>query len=203
MTALRVTAVLDSTAVIPGGIFGLDAPLSWGWIQRRKERREPAPPLTATFAPDLPLPLARHDLADTWIWRTSRAHWEIAQQITINVRRKPATAAMARYGKDRKHHAGLGPYKARDAILPGVAAREVWWDADVTDPDELADLLRHITHLGPRHRNGFGHVAEWRVDPGDADGWADRPMPTKTSPITEGIRSPYWHPSRAYPVTAC
>lgn len=196
---LKVTAMLDSIAVTPStGMFGLDAPLSWGWIERAREAGDRLPPLTETYAPDLPLPLAKYGTGPEWVWCTSRAHWDVVQHVTVATRRRPATSAMARYGKDRKHHMGLGPYKARDVATAGVAARSVSWDVLCEDAAELEDLLAYVTHLGPRHRNGHGHVTEWRITGSTPDRWKDRPMPHPDGEPT-AIRSPYWHHTRQAP----
>lgn len=194
-TPLRVTAQLDSLTVEQGGPFGLDAPLSWGMIERAKTRGEQLPPITPQFAPDLPLPLERHP-SNPWVWCTSRAHWEVQARVAVNVRRKTATAAMSRYARDAKHHSGLGPFKARDALLPAMAARTVWWDILCTDRGELESILAYVTHLGPRRRNGFGHVASWMVDDGPTGGWRDRMMPNPDGVTTEAVRAPYWHATR-------
>ena len=68
-----------------------------------------------------------------------------------------------------------------------------------TSLHDLEDLLRMVTHLGARHRNGQGHVATWDIDEGgDVDAWRRRPMPSQAGPVM-GIRAPYWHPSRRSP----
>ena len=173
----------------------LDAPLAWAWAERAKAAGTPLPPLTDRFAADFPLPLDRWEQSGTWGWCASQAVWNIRQYVAAQVRRKPATAAMARYGTDRKHHAGLGPTKARDTTLDAVLADRAVWHAVTTDPDELADLLAHVTNLGARHRNDFGHVTRWTITPTtDRDGWRDRPMPPD-----HPARAPYWHPTRRTP----
>lgn len=68
-------------------------------------------------------------------------------------------------------------------------------DGRTTRTTELLDLLALVTHLGARHRNGFGAVSRWSVEPGgDADAWRDRPMPPE-----HPSRAPYWHPGRRAP----
>ena len=197
-TPLRVTAMLDSITVTPTGIFGLDAPLSWGYIQRALTNGQKPPPLTETFAPDMPLPLDTWG-ADPWVWCTSPVQFDIVQEVTVNIRRKPATQAMARYSTAAKHHAGLGPHKARDTILPAFAARSATWHVNATDTAELADILSYVTHLGPRHRNGFGHITQWVIEETSQPNlWSNRPLPAPAGTL-QPIRAPYWHPSRRYP----
>lgn len=202
-TPMRVTAHLDTLMIEPTGMFGLDGPLAWGFVERAKAHQHKLPPLTPQFAPDFPLPLSRHDETDPWVWCTSQAHFDPAALVTVNVRRKPATQAMARYSDASKHHVGLGPYKARDMILPGMATPTVHWDILCTDTDELQDLLSYITHLGPRRRNGFGHITSWTIDTiPDPHAWTDRPMPHTDGTRIEQVRAPYWHHTRRAPV-AC
>lgn len=198
---LRVAAVID------GHLLGydrwpalLDAPLSWAaWRDDITHGRPPAP-LTATYAHDFPLPLDRWEQSGTWGWCTSRPVVDVLGQTAVQVRRKPAIEAMAQYGKERKHHAALGPTKARDTTISAQLVGTVTWQARVTDRDELERLLRMITHLGGRHRNGYGTVREWRLDPGTPDGWRDRPMPSPGG-RPQGVRAPYWHPARRVPCT--
>lgn len=193
MIPLTVTARLSTPIVgVDRHPVMLDAPLAWAYAERAKGRGEALPPLTASYAADFPLPLERHDAGDTWVWCTSQGRMAIRAWTGVQVRRKPATDAMSRYAPDRKHHAGLGPYKARDTTLSAVLADEIVWEALVTDKDELCDLLGHVVNLGGRHRNDFGHVSEWHIAASATpDGWRDRPMPPD-----HPARAPYWHPSR-------
>lgn len=199
MTSLTITARL-STPVIGLDRWDsmLDGPLSWAWVQREKASSRQVPPITDRLAPDFPLPLERWQEGDVWGWKVSSAALDVAAWTGVQIRRKPAVDAMARYTQDRKHHAGLGPYKARDATLGAVLARTATWQAEVTDESDLTDLLGHITNLAQRHRNDFGHVTHWTVEPGPRDGWKARPMPHPDGEIM-GIRAPYWHHTRKQP----
>ena len=105
---------------------------------------------------------------------------------------------MARFGADRRMHLGLGPHKARDAMVPAVWAPVIEWHVEAVDQDDLESLLTLITHLGARHRNGFGTVQSWRIEPGAANAWRDRPMP-HPSGIPAGVRAPYHHHTRRVP----
>lgn len=199
------TTPLEITATIDGLLLGydrypvmLDAPLAWAANEYHITKGRPPAPLTATYAHDFPLPLARWEQGGTWGWCSSRATMDLVGYTGVQVRRKPAVEAMARYGRDRKHHAGLGPTKARNATLTAAMVRSVTWQADVTDRGMLERLLSYVTHLGARHRNGFGSVLEWRISEGQPDGWQDRPMPYPDG-VPFGVRAPYWHPSRRHP----
>lgn len=193
-----VTAYLSTPVIgVDRAPMMLDAPLSWAYAERAKAAGETLPPITSDFAADFPLPLATwgHYPDGIWGWCTSQATWDIRQYVAAQFRRKPAIAAMSRYSPDRKHHAGLGPTKARDTTMSAILAAQATWRAVCTDRDDLTDLLRYVTNLGGRHRNDFGHVTRWTVaDSTDPDGWRDRPMPD-THPHM-AVRTPYWHPTR-------
>lgn len=190
---LVVTAHLSTPVIgVDRAPLMLDAPLAWAYADRAHGRGDRIPPITDTLAVDFPLPLARHDVGDTWVWCTSAGVVEIAAWTGVQIRRKPATDAMARFATDRKHHAGLGPYKARDTTLSAVLARTITWECLATDRDDLLDLLGHVVNLGGRHRNDFGHVESWTIAASTRpDGWMDRPMPPEYP-----ARAPYWHPTR-------
>lgn len=187
--ALTVVANLSTPSIgLDRHAAVLDGPLSWAYAMRAHANKKSIPPLTPTSAPDFPLPLAIEARGDDWVWCVSRAHLDIIAWTGVQIRRKPAIEAMARYGREAKHHVALGPYKARDASLNAVYARSVTWHLLSTDEADLADLLGYITHLGARHRNGFGHVSTWQITPcPNPELWRDRP--------TYG-RAPYHHPSR-------
>ena len=193
MTVLTVVAHLSTPIIgVDRCALMLDAPLSWAWMSRAKGRGERIPPITQTYAPDFPLPLARCDEYDPWIWCSSAGVLDVAAWTGVQVRRKPAVQEMARFSPDRRHHVGLGPYKARDTTLAAVLARSITWEIDCIDQADMEDLLGHVTNLGGRHRNNFGRVERWDISTSRAiEGWRARPMPPD-----EAARAPYWHPSR-------
>ena len=194
MTPVTITARLGSTWIAGRSADCLDGPLAWAWAHRALAQGVSLAPLRNDVEPaDFPLPLATWEQDGTWGWRVSRALPQVVGHTAVQVRRKPAVQAMARYAPDAKHHAGLGPYKARDATLPGTVAAAITWHADATDIDDLHDLLRHVTHLGARHRNGHGLVLDWTVTDGPPDGWRDRPWPDPDGPQMLRPRAPYWH----------
>nr|DAI62792.1 MAG TPA: Cas system-associated RAMP superfamily protein [Caudoviricetes sp.] len=193
---MRVTAHLDSAAVgLDAWPTPLDGPLSWAYAARALSRGEDIPPAptVSTEAADFPLPLSRWRRGDWWGWRSSRAHFDTMAHTAIEVRRKPATGPMSVWTLDAKHHTGLGPMKARNVTRAATLARTIWWDVEATNPDDLADLLSRVTHLGARHNAGSGHVSYWSLDDVDGD-WSDRDWPPAVA-----CRAPYWHPSRRQP----
>lgn len=201
---VTITARLGSIW-IPGarGADMLDGPLAWAYATRAISRGERLPAMRNDVTPiDFPLPLDTWQAGDIWGWCVSRALPEVVGHTAVQVRRKPATAPMARFAPDRAHHAGLGPYKARDTTLSAVVAATITWRADVTDRADLADLLRLVTHLGARHRNGQGQVLDWTITDGPPDGWRDRPMPNGAGPHMLRPRAPYWHGIGRVPTTA-
>ena len=172
----------------------LDGPLAWAWATRATAQGRQLAALRNDVEPvNFPLPLDTWEQEGTWGWKVSRALPDVLAYTAVQIRRKPATLPMSRYAPDRKHHSGLGPYKARDTTLSGVVASTISWHAATTDRAELEDLLRHITHLGARHHNGLGEVLDWTVTEGPDNGWRDRPMPTRGGPLILRPRAPYWH----------
>lgn len=198
------TRDLEVVAVIDGHLLGydrhptgLDAPLAWAAWQADMAAGRPPAPLTDTYAHDFPLPLDTWRAGGTWGWCTSRPTIQVIGHTAVQSRRKPAVEAMARYAKDRKHHAGLGPTKARDTTIAAQLVGTITWQIRTTDRAALEALLSMVTHLGQRHRNSFGAVREWRITDGNPDGWKDRPMPHPDGQLM-GVRAPYWHPSRRF-----
>jgi hypothetical protein len=193
---LRVVAELSTPCIgVDSYPMMLDGPLAWAYAQRELAAGRRMPPMTAAYAPDFPLPLQRWEEGGTWGWCTSRSHLDVTSHTVVEVRRKPALEAAVRYGTDRKWHIGTGPYKARDTQIPATWVQRASWDVEATDRADLEDLLGLVTHLGARHRNGYGAVRTWTVTDGTAGAWRDRPMPDPNgAPI--GIRAPHWHHSR-------
>ena len=191
---VTITARLGSTWIPGRSADCLDGPLAWAFVTRALSHGYTLEPLrNDTEPPDFPLPLDTWERGGAWGWKASRALPDVIAYTAVQVRRKPATLPMSRYAPDKKHHSGLGPYKARDATLSGVVAPTISWHAVATNRGDLEDLLRHVTHLGARHRNGLGEVLNWTVEPGAADGWQDRPMPAVDGPLLLRPRAPYWH----------
>lgn len=189
MTPTLITAHLDTPVIGEPPI--LDGPLAWAAAITHPD----PPPITPDCAPDFDLPLGRWEQDGFWGWQVSRPHAEMVHHSTVESRRRPAVGPMARYTTARDHHAGLGPMKARNTVLAAAHATRITWHAVVTDSDLLHQLLGHITHLGARHRDGYGHVARWETSPSDdPDGWRDRPMPDPDGQVMR-VRAPYWHPT--------
>ena len=196
-TPITITAHLTSPIVGMERVM-LDGPVAWAWAMRAKKEGRPLPRITAEYAPDFPLPFARWDAQGAWGWCVSEGAEEVVSWTMIQVRRKPNTYAMSRFAKDKKHHAGIGPFKARDVTLPGRLVETIKWEALVTDEDELMMLLSSLTNISGRWHNGFGQVSHWDVErnPGARDGWMNRPLPSPTGTREIPIRPPYWHSSR-------
>ena len=204
MIDLQVTAYLDTPVI--GTLSPLDAPLSYAAYQRAVRDGKPLPPMTDEYVTDFPLPLARWEREGVWGWCTSEAWWqEVRFSTSVEIRRKPATREMARLTNAKDHHSGLGPMKARNTVLAADYVNPIFWFVECDDQsqaDELKDLLGDITHLGARHRNGFGHITKWEVEPLSDDlswQWQARPMPTPDGPALRRPRAPYHHPSGRVP----
>jgi CRISPR type IV-associated protein Csf3 len=199
----------------------LDGPLSWGALVAWEEvhGRHSLPPMSPDSAADFALPLATwtrpapgpvHPLAatcagDVWGWACSSAHYDVAAQTKVEIRRKPAAEAMARWTKERKHHISAGPLKARDGLVPAVVTSRVeWWC--LGEPDAIRNLLDRVTHLGRHTRHGNGRVLSWEIAEDNAarEQWRQRVFPDPAG-APDAIRAPYHHLSRRMPCssTAC
>lgn len=200
MTPVVITAYPDEPLIdIDRHPVMLDGPLSWAAAMRMHHRGEPCPPLTREHVPDLELPLARWHIEPTWGWCCSAATYETAARTATQLRRKPATAPMARYTTEKRHHLALGPHKARDTTVPATWARSLTWHANTTNQPLLEELLNLITHIGRNHAAGYGRIARWEVHPGtDENAWRNRPLPDPQGK-PQGVRAPYHHPTRRFP----
>jgi len=63
----------------------------------------------------------------------------------------------------------------------------------VGDSDGVRNLLAKITHIGKKHSQGYGRIAEWKVESWQEDlSWL-RAIPDEENGFIEmGIRPPYW-----------
>lgn len=189
----------------------LDGPLSWAAAESAIAAGVRLPPLLPEWAPDLVLPLAQWtapypddtdprlraaDPTRVWGWACSAAIYTPDLHTKVEVRRRPATAEMARYSTARSQHLGLGPHKARQVTHPAEMVRRIDWYA-LGDIDQVADLLTHVTHLGRIVRHGHGRILRWTVERHqDRDAWKSRSWPHPDG--TRGaIRAPYWHHTRS------
>jgi len=193
---VRVTAHLSSPIIGMDRVM-LDGPVAWAWVMLAKAEGRIVPAITAEYAPDFPLPFSQWMTEDTWGWCVSKGTEDCIGYTTVQIRRRPAVYAMARFAPDRSHHAGLGPFKARDVALPARIVPSITWHCLVTDKLELFRLLRSVTNISSRWRNGFGRVESWDVDESTlVDAWMDRPLPAVDGTRSVPVRPPYWHPSR-------
>lgn len=196
MTSLRITAVLDrpSIGLVEHPVL-LDGPIAWAVAQLNLRDGIPMPPITRQHAPDLELPFETWEQQRIWGWKTSRAHLTVESYTAVEIRRKPATAEFARFTTEKKHHSGLGPYKARDTTVSAAWVTQAVWEAEVTDRQRLEECLTVVTHLGAHAAIGYGHVARWEIAEGVEGAWRDRPMPDPRGTL-QGIRAPHWHHTR-------
>lgn len=189
---MQIVATLDTPVI--GDLGPLDAQLAWAAWQEAERDGVELPPITDDHVHDFDLPLETWTRGDYWGWCVSSPTMDTPHHSATEIRRRPATEAMAAYTTAKEHHSGLGPMKARNVTLGASHHTTVTWHADVTDLPRLQELLSIITHLGARHRNGYGHVTSWRITDGAPDGWENRPMPS-THGVVQRVRAPYWHPT--------
>lgn len=184
---VKVVAHLNSQLIEPERYpIMLDGILAWA-----RALEGDLEPLRRDIEPVIPLPLDTWGDPDgVWGWKASRAQLSEPFYTTVEVRRKPATDAMARYGSFRKHHLGLGPHKARDLKVEAAWVHTLSFDAVTTNVDRLIDLLTRVTAIGKHRAIGYGHVREWQVLPSDnPEGWRARGWQ-----MGYRHRPPYWHP---------
>ncbi|MFB9776148.1 hypothetical protein [Brevibacterium otitidis] len=183
---VTVTARLDSPVIEAGRWpIMLDSILAYA-----RALTGDLPLLRLDTDPEIPLPLERWEDTTGWGWKVSQAHYRIAGYTTVEIRRKPAVEAMARYGDFKNHHLGLGPHKARDIRREAAWIHEMRWHAIATDVDQLVCLLTRVHGIGKHVSIGFGHVTDWQVSPStDPAAWQDRGFKPG-----QRTRPPYWHP---------
>jgi hypothetical protein len=191
-----------------------DGPLSFGaYAQYIAQYGDDLPARNSDWALDFDLPLARIatvpvEGADrrlctpdgrVWVWASSRVSFaEPSIHTRVEVRRKPATEQMSTWSKAKRHHVGLGPLKARNAVHPAVVTPWVEWRV-LGDPDEIRKLLGFVTHLGRLHSHGYGRVLRWEVEE-DSSGqaWKSRALPAQGG-FNLAVRAPLHHRSRLVP----
>lgn len=197
-SAVAVTAHLTTPVIgLDEQPLHLDAPVSWGAYQAylATHGHGTLPPMTDEHAVDFALPLATWTEGGTWGWACSRGQYDPVAWSTTAMRRRPATAEMARYSRDAKHHLSAGPMKARDVPLPATLTGTVTWHA-LAHPGELRELLDRVWAIGRHGRHGHGRVTRWEITTGSGrDAWKDRVMPHPDGAV-QGVRAPYHHPTR-------
>ncbi|APT92901.1 hypothetical protein CPHO_08385 [Corynebacterium phocae] len=198
MTSLTVTAHLDSPII--GDLGPLDSVLAWACHQEATRAGQEVPPITPEHCHDFDLPLEKWEIGGYWGWCTSAPLDTPHHYSSVEIRRRPAATAMSIYTSDREHHNGLGPTKARNVTLSAQHYPSVSWHVEATDHGRLQALLGYVTHLGARHRNGFGHITQWETQLGPKGGWIKRPLPARHG-TTRRVRAPYWHPTERTPCT--
>jgi CRISPR type IV-associated protein Csf3 len=207
------------------GVDGLLAAELWA---RRKTaaaaRGDLLPGLADTPDPeDLPLPLARCDLAGPgqWHWAATCAYPEGLAADLPDVRYwtacldaracEQATSTLPAVISARQ-----GRYRARRMPLLATVCEAVTWQA-VGDPAQIQALLSDIAAIGKKRAWGEGQVLSWEVTPSPAswwqaghlhqDGTLGRPTPPQCltgrhvatgGRATAGLRPPYMHPARQH-----
>lgn len=217
MVPVRITATMAEPIVRPGHPMCLDGPLSWCAVQSAVEQGRVVPPIAREWTPDLALPVATWcrppsisdpdprllaaDGTRVWGWACSAAHYDTALHGAVQIRKKPAQRELVRFTRENRFHPGLGPHKARDLTLAAEWVPTITWWALTPDPQSLAGLLTHLTHLGADTGHGHGRILSLGVtrDPHARQRWRQRPLPDPGGRLGS-IRAPYHHHSRRMPV---
>lgn len=210
----RVRWRLDRPMVITDAPLALDGLLAWARVEEEKVRRPQASEADLTRA-SLDLPLQRHGEADDWVWRASWLVCTPALEATpVFSIRKTNLRALASDRIDANGHGVFAPPRKLNKVQLGSGALKLYALRDtvqwmerveawgVGDPDRCRELLARITALGPKRRNGYGHVRQVTVEPWAeaTDLWRWRPLPASAivsgdhryAPSIGPLRPPYW-----------
>jgi hypothetical protein len=221
MTPFRVRAIMGEPVIYSHDGMHLDGVLAWGaYIAHVREHgHDSLPSINAPWALDFDLPLAKwtrpvpdgaqvaprllNDNGMLWGWCASAAVADWVTHGKIEVRKRPDIQRMMRYATSPSLHLGAGPHKAFDVPYPTSFAFTIEWYAR-GDRASCAEMLADVTHVGKKHKLGFGKVLRWDVEDMDDD-WsvAKDGVLTRRMPRDDGrmapIRAPYHHISRLAP----
>lgn len=183
-TALTVHATLTTPTV--GIVWPLDEALAQGFY-REWARRKSGPrteigrrfedvelgPMDPEWADKLDLPLEKWEQRGQWGWKSSRALGDVQMHSLIETRDGDGTE-IATWWSDLHWHV-----ECRDG-----------------QRERLELLLDLAQWVGDRGRDGYGRVAEWRVEDGAPDdGWHERLMPVaeddRVGAVLTRPRAPY------------
>lgn len=157
------------------------------------------------------LPLGRHEESAGWVWQASF----VKPTKVLGSQRQYMTSKTATHDfAERMHSGGIvekplttvdtvrGPYK-NDAFFYTVEHVHRLVAYCIGDPERIAPLLDHVTHLGKRARLDHGRVlpdangmlVKIEEDAEAHNQWQNRHMPSPFNghvPITGRLRPPYW-----------
>lgn len=92
--------------------------------------------------------------------------------------------------KQRKVDISRGEDKSVDMQFPTLDIPQCWFYADTDEPDELLRLLQtNLFGIGKKTSQGFGTIADIRIEPGDADFETEILRPT---PVTGNWKPEVW-----------
>lgn len=225
--AFEVTAHLPHGIALanPWGV-SLDGLLAAALWRRMKATATAATPLPHQYdprdpahpPPDLDLPLARCELAETWHWAcTFSTHPTYSTEPDVRLRtRRTDHTSLLRLSPEVSSNVSdtRGRYRFRTTPTIATVTDTARWTA-IGDMSEVRSLLTPIPAIG-KHRNvGEGQVAAWTVTAIDLDDWAaahtagsDRLRRITPRACLIGrscahggetvasVRAPYAHPSR-------
>lgn len=214
MIPLKVTAVLFTGQIVTyDGDLPLDGPLAWAWMMRHHPDAllNGDPRADAPIEPDLPLAkrIPDHDPA-AWYWACSCAQYAAGKEYVKHWHKRfddEHERSLDLQGKSGKIREGSGLLKAYRIPLIVLTVTELVWHC-VGDKDGIEDLTGDLTAMGKKTSQGYGQIAEWRIEPWPAD-WSEYdgagrrtraiPVPSEQAQGIRGIRPPYWLAANQFP----
>lgn len=212
---LRIEWAIATPWCPPAGGLHLDGLIAWAMVQEAEAEGQVFDNYDALLAD---LPFGKHETAAGWVWQASLVQpVEVKGSERRYMTTKTASAEFAErmldgriLGKPLTHIDTVrGPYK-NDAFWYTIEHVDRCVAYCIGDPQRIAPLLDHITHLGKRARLDHG-----RIEPQDGTlalmvkdehamtRWRQRHMPEQEKghqPVMGRLRPPYWQGEGSIPV---
>lgn len=194
----KVTFHLDGTGLYydPFEPIHLDALLAW--CLAGLHRLEDHHPLQRDEAPcEVPLPLCRQHIGDTWIWRASALFPEGPQADGLVYWRKRFRVSRAAW-TDGSPNLTNGVYREYNMPVPLLLCHRMvaWGDGSAK---EARKLLKAVRFLGKKRAHGRGRIVGLEVTPsGRESAIVHERRALRWIPTPEGLRRvrprpPYWN----------
>ncbi|MCX8016469.1 MAG: hypothetical protein N2690_01005 [Rhodocyclaceae bacterium] len=199
--ALKIIIQLDGAGLYydPAEPIHLDAIVSWTlapFYAKRHLSRDDVPH-------DIPLPLVRRNVGDTWVWSASALvpDGPTAETVTYWRKRLRQSRIELTSGSPNLQN---GTYRDWQMPMPLLLCHRMVAYA-VGNRRELLKLLRRVPALGKKRAYGYGRIVGIDIERIDADhslvmnGRAMRWMPDQRGTRLVRPRPPYWNPNGRVP----